>query len=266
MGGGVVMDGLGAALQALADFLFDERCHHCGRRIESGVETGAANARDALARPVCVANLGPVRLHTRVLCRRCTETLHPCTRSVSVSVPRGCAGPPAGDVLPVFPAFEAEARLLTLVHLIKFAKQRRLSPWLASAVAVGLPRVVLAECAAPPVLVPVPMDRRSRTRRGFNQAEELARGLSRAWKVPMVADALVKTRCTAAQSLLDREARRRNLRDAFAPGPGQARVAGRCVVIVDDLVTTGATAAACAAALGALASRDVRVVCAGYRP
>jgi predicted amidophosphoribosyltransferase len=64
---------------------------------------------------------------------------------------------------------------------------------------------------------------------------------------------------------LDGAERARNVAGAFAVVE-RARVAGCCVVLVDDLVTTGATAAACAAALYAAGAREVRVACVGYRP
>jgi len=102
--------------------------------------------------------------------------------------------------------------------------------------------------AAPDVLVPVPLHPRRARERGYNQALLLARRLERAWRVPVVADALVRAVPTLPQADLDAAARRRNVRDAFAVRRPE-RITGRHVVLVDDVLTTGATAGECARTL-----------------
>lgn len=98
------------------------------------------------------------------------------------------------------------------------------------------------------VVAPVPLHWRRFRQRGFNQAYLLIRG----WDLPeesvIVRDLLVRRRATAPQTGLDRRQRRVNLKEAFAlRRPGQA--AGKRVLLVDDVLTTGATAEACARAL-----------------
>jgi predicted amidophosphoribosyltransferase len=101
----------------------------------------------------------------------------------------------------------------------------------------------------------VPATRRSEAERGFVPAAELARALARALGVP-AARLLVKVRATRDQAELGREARRANLAGAFVPvGPVPARV-----LLVDDVLTTGATIEACAHALVAGGGREVSVV------
>lgn len=97
------------------------------------------------------------------------------------------------------------------------------------------------------LVVPVPLSARRQRTRGHNQADELARPLARATGVPRDARALVRRRDIAPQSGLSRSARARNPRGAFAAR--RERVEGRCVLLVDDVLTTGATASACARAL-----------------
>lgn len=104
-------------------------------------------------------------------------------------------------------------------------------------------------CAQPPpgplpaALIPVPLHVSRLRRRGYNQALELARPLGRALDVPVLPAALLRTRATAAQTELDRTARRRNVRGAFAVARAASLPAH--VVVLDDVMTTGATVAEC---------------------
>jgi len=107
----------------------------------------------------------------------------------------------------------------------------------------------------------VPLHPRRRRERGFNQAELLARALAARLTRECEPAALVRRRETRPQAGLTAAARRRNVAGAFAVRR-QARVAGRLVVLVDDVVTTGATVAACAHALRAAGAREVRLVSA----
>jgi predicted amidophosphoribosyltransferase len=103
----------------------------------------------------------------------------------------------------------------------------------------------------------------ARRRRGFNQAELLAKGVAAAVGAPMV-QAIRKTARTPPQSKTGHVHRADNVRRTFQPsGPP---VTGRHVCLVDDLVTTGATAAACAAAALAAGARKVTVLCLARTP
>ncbi|QWF19930.1 ComF family protein [Lysobacter capsici] len=93
--------------------------------------------------------------------------------------------------------------------------------------------------AAPPVLVPIPLHRSRLRERGYDQALELARPLARQLGLPLQAQALTRVRDTSAQSQLDASQRRRNLRDAFAWNGDVAMPAH--IVLIDDVMTTGAT-------------------------
>lgn len=99
----------------------------------------------------------------------------------------------------------------------------------------------------PQALVPIPLHRGRLRRRGYDQSLELARPLARQLGVPLRDDLLRRVRATAAQSRLDAGARRRNLRGAFAVSAGAA--APSHVALVDDVMTTGATARSAATAL-----------------
>ncbi|MGC9271191.1 ComF family protein [Acidiphilium sp.] len=100
------------------------------------------------------------------------------------------------------------------------------------------------------VLVPVPLHRRRLAQRGYNQAGELARALGRRTGTPVLIDGLIRTRATRPLAELDQHEREMALRGAIAVRPSrQAGLAGRSVLLIDDILTSGATASACAEAL-----------------
>ena len=112
--------------------------------------------------------------------------------------------------------------------------------------------VELVEPPADGVLCPVPFDPERRRRRGCDPPGELARGLAEAWRLGLDEGLLRRERGTCPQRGLDAPARRRNLRGAFA-----CLCAPPCVVLVDDVYTTGETLHACARTLRASGAREV---------
>jgi ComF family protein len=119
--------------------------------------------------------------------------------------------------------------------------------------------------AAADIIVPVPMHWTRLWLRTYNQAALLARALGTLAGKPVAADALARRRRTPSQGPLGREARRRNVAGAFiAKRP--AAVEGKSVLLVDDVLTTGATADACARALLRAGAAAVDVLCLARVP
>jgi ComF family protein len=99
-------------------------------------------------------------------------------------------------------------------------------------------------------VIPVPMHKGKREKRGYNQAELIARGLARRLGLPLLARALVRRRDTGVMSSLSLWERKQNLIDAFCVGPGETgKLHGKAILLVDDVYTTGSTADACAEVL-----------------
>ncbi|WP_434606295.1 double zinc ribbon domain-containing protein [Pseudomonas sp. R1-7] len=117
----------------------------------------------------------------------------------------------------------------------------------------------------PDALVPVPLAARRLRQRGFNQATLLARWLSGPLGIPCEENLLQRVQDTPAQQALDAPARRRNLRHAFALAPG-ATLRNRHLALVDDVLTTGATAQTLARLLLDAGAARVDVYCLARTP
>lgn len=99
-------------------------------------------------------------------------------------------------------------------------------------------------------LVPVPIHRRRMGQRGYNQSVYLAKGFERMLSIPVRNDGICRVRNTPSQTGLSHEVRRENLHGAFRWDKAQAEtLRGRHIVLVDDVITTGTTIAACVEAL-----------------
>jgi len=143
-----------------------------------------------------------------------------------------------------------------IVHALKYEGWRAAADGMGQRMArLAWPRDVIEERTA---LVPVPLSPARLRERGFNQSELIARALSSRWRIPVWTDALARARNTESQTRLSPDDRLRNVAGAFdVSSATSSRLRGAHVMLVDDVVTTGATMNACAEALIA---RGVRIL------
>ena len=147
-----------------------------------------------------------------------------------------------------------DGRLRDILHALKYNSRRSVGAPLARRMAAAAPEILQGV----DFVVPVPLHVLRHYRRGFNQAEELAKHLP----VPML-HALRRTRHTATQTELPEAQRHRNVRGAFAVRwRARAAIAGKTLVLVDDVSTTGATLDACARTLIQAGAKEIRALTA----
>lgn len=152
-------------------------------------------------------------------------------------------------------ALRYEEPASTLIHRLKYEGYFALGRPLAAFLVAGWP----AWAEPPDLIAPIPLHPRRRRQRGYNQSELLARPLAEARGVAFTAGALRRTRHTPPQVGLGPQARADNVRDAFAARPDL--VHGHAVLLIDDVLTTGATMTAAAEALLAAGARSVSAYC-----
>jgi ComF family protein len=151
--------------------------------------------------------------------------------------------------------FEAGGRVQELVHRIKYHRDPLLARALGQSFGERLRGSAFDRREA--CLVPVPLHHKKLRARGINQAEWFARGLAEGLRLPLN-DLLVRTRMTPSQTGLDRDGRQANVAGAFAMSARAAVPA--CAWVVDDVITTGATAAEAALCLRRAGCPEVGVL------
>ena len=230
------------------------------RKLDSPLRWLHAPAVQALARllPQRCALCG-ARAGVAVLCEPCRVALPALPLPCPVCAQPSAGGGACGQCLGKPPRFAATVAahayafpLDRLVQALKYAHRLEVAQPLGDALADALLRAP-ASLAGVAAIVPMPLSRARQRERGFNQAIEIARVVARRTGVP-VAHLLSRTTHAPPQASLPWAQRAKNVRGAFACGQ---RLAGRHVAVLDDVMTTGATLDAAAAAL--LAAGATRV-------
>ncbi|MCC7429083.1 MAG: ComF family protein [Alphaproteobacteria bacterium] len=225
------------------DLVLPPRCLAC----DAGVSEPGALC------PACFGRFGFV---TEPFCRHCGLPFTHAGEASPAGLCSGCeAHPPAFDRARAVWRYDGASR--PVLTGFKHADRTELAPHLARHMARA-GATLLAEAA---LIAPVPLHRWRLIARRFNQAALLAHALGRIARRPVVADLLARQRATPSQGRLSAAERARNVAGAFAVRPHRmGLVAGKRVLVVDDVLTSGATASACAAVLKEAGAAGVDVL------
>jgi ComF family protein len=200
-------------------------------------------ALDLIFPPTCVG----CRRVGRWICDRCWPEVawtpgsicHQCGLASMTTPCIACAGTPSALERAIALAeFDGLAR--EAVHVLKYHGRHAIAPLLGRVMADPVRQIEVD------LVVPVPLHRSRRRARGYDQSALLAKTLARTLDVPFQEDALKRVRPTEQQARLDARARRENVAGAFL---GSRGMDGQTVLLVDDVLTTGATIEAAATTL-----------------
>lgn len=230
----------GVMARQMADFFWPPQCLACRGEVSE-------------PRSLCPDCWGAVLFLEPPLCPRCG---YPFEFDAGEALCAAClADPPPFDHARAVMAYGAVPK--TLIGALKYGDRQEGAP----AFARWLRRAGAGLIEQSDLILPVPLHRRKLFQRRFNQAALLALGLSRLTGKPVILDALTRTRATESQAGLGRRGRLDNVKGAFTvPEARRARLAGRRVLLVDDVFTTGATAGACARALSRAGAVEISVL------
>jgi len=226
---------LKSALDSLASVLFPGPCRICARTLTSASRI-----------PVCESCLAGFARIAQPMCLRCG-------RPFESPVALEAIEPKCRLCRADFYAFDRARSFATYddalseaIVLLKYEEVTRLGDWFAAQLA-GIVAQAPGDWRAD-VVVPVPLHQERRRERGYNQAELVARPLAKRLKLKLDAGILVRTKPRPPQLVLSRSEHWKSVRGAYATRQGR-QVDNLRVLLVDDVLTTGATLDACARAL-----------------
>ena len=232
---------LSQVLAPLIDLVFPPRCPLCGEGLTAQVG-------------LCGACWGELVIPSEPCCVRCQRPFSEGGSEGSTCAP--ClAAPPRHDGIAAGTLYNDTSRRLVLAF--KHGQRIALAPMMGRLISARL-----HEVGEDWLVVPVPLHRWRLWRRGFNQAGLLAREIAVLQRAVLIVDGLVRHKQTPSLGGLGRKARTRALSGAIGVNPKrQAAFRGAKVILVDDVLTSGATSTSCVAALKRAGAEKVVVAC-----
>ncbi|MEI6232571.1 MAG: ComF family protein [Planctomycetota bacterium] len=224
---------------AALDLFFPPHCGSCGNPLPGFIN-----------KSVCLSCAEKIRWIGDDRCIRCGDLV-----GAGMGAVAGCvwcrAYPPrfvSASVSSV--RYEETGPARDVVLGLKFGGKSHLAPTFGRLLAARIASTNLLQGAAETIVVPAPLMRGALFRRGYNQAEELARSVARDLNLKLDTRLLKKIRTTLPQAMLSQKKRRENLIGAFACDTERIKKRGiKTVLIIDDVITTGSTVSECARTL-----------------
>ncbi len=233
---------IGSAFAPLVDLVYPPRCPLCGTGIAA--QTG-----------LCTDCWSELVIPAEPCCARCQRPFGEGEGTDGTICAPCLASPPQHDGIAAGTLYNDASRRLVLAY--KHGKRIALAPLLARLITARLPA-----CGDRWLVVPVPLHRVRLWRRGFNQAAILAQAIARQTGSDLLVDALVRRKPTPILGGLGRKARARALAGAIAVSPARAKqIRGASVLLVDDVLTSGATSEVCVHALKRAGAQKVVIAC-----
>lgn len=156
--------------------------------------------------------------------------------------------------------FEAQSEVANIVYQLKYKDNPEIGTMMGRMMAAEIQRAGFFDEIDG--IVPIPLTRKRFRQRGYNQSEEIAKGISEITGLPMFKDVVKRTRFKGSQTHRWRWERLKNVESAFQLTHGES-IAGKHLLIIDDVVTTGATTIACAKELAKAGNVKVSVLSLG---
>jgi ComF family protein len=195
--------------------------------------------------PVCISCDTLLSEGSQKVCKNCWSTVPALSKSHSLYqktlnklVVYGCID----DLVSCY-IFEREGPSQHIAHALKYQEYKSLGLELGK----KLGRLVQDWNVEVDVIIPVPLHRIKHRERGYNQSEYIAQGIAAVIEKPILSDAVRRKRNTQTQTKLNFEERQKNMKNAFETSPNTSeKLRGKACLLVDDIITTGATMNSCA--------------------
>jgi ComF family protein len=160
----------------------------------------------------------------------------------------------------IYSFFDFNEQIQHIVHHVKYKGKKSLAFYLGKEYAAFIPDSFFTEAQG---VIPVPLHYFRKLKRGYNQAEYFAQGIIKGRKepLPFLRQALIRTRHTKTQTQFTRNERKNNLSGAFSvPESKKGLISGKRLILIDDVITTGATADICSKVLMDAGAGSVKVI------
>jgi ComF family protein len=195
--------------------------------------------------PICVSCKQPLRDGSQKVCDDCWNSIDRISRVHPLYIEtreKLLAGGTVSDLVSVF-VFQKEGAFQHIAHALKYDGFESVGRQLGESLGITMQEWNIQA----DILIPIPLHKAKRRERGFNQAEQIARGVASVTGVEVCDDAIRRVKHTQTQTQLNSDERKKNMEAAFAFNLSRSkRIDGKTCVLIDDVITTGATIEACA--------------------